>query len=100
MRIIEGQLQGKYLSSLLSTNFKPNKLAPKYNLAVKVITESAKLGLNIKELAEDQFALNIRGLEITNLLNKKKIHFFIELDQLNLFTLEQLIDSSEYSLLT
>ena len=50
---MEGQLQGKYLSSLLSTNFKPNKLAPKYNLAVKVITESAKLGLNIKELAED-----------------------------------------------
>ena len=53
LRIIEGQLQGKYLSSLLGNNFKPNKPALKYNLAAKVITESAKLGLNIKELVEN-----------------------------------------------
>ena len=43
---------------------------------------------------------NIRGSEITNLLNKKEIHSFIESDQMNLFTLEQLIDSSGCLLLT
>ena len=53
LRIREGKLQRKYLSSLISKNCKPNKIAPKYNLALRVLQEAAKLNIEIKELIED-----------------------------------------------
>src|SRR6266487_334611 len=100
LRIREGQLQRKYLSSPISKNCKPNKTAPKYNLALRVLQEAAKLNIEIKELVEDSSSLNLKGTEITNLLNNKESYSFVNSDKMNLFILEQLIDSSGGSLLT
>ena len=100
LRIREGQLQRKYLSSPISKNCKPNKTAPKHNLALRVLQEAAKLNIEIKELVEDSSSLNLKGTEITNLLNNKELYSFVNSDKMNLFILEQLIDSSGSSLLT
>jgi hypothetical protein len=54
----------------------------------------------MKELAEDPNSLNLKGTEITTLLSSKESYSFINSDKMNLFILEQLIDSSENSLLT
>ena len=73
LRIKEGQLQGKHLSSLISKNYKPNKVASKNNLAMKVIQEAAKLDIEIKELEEDPNALDLKGTAITSLLSNKEL---------------------------
>ncbi|CAG8478731.1 12414_t:CDS:2 [Cetraspora pellucida] len=76
LRIKEEQLQRKYLSSPISENCKSNKISSKYNLALRVLQEAAKLNIEIKELIEDSNTLNIRGTKITSLLNNKKSHAF------------------------
>ena len=88
LRIREGQLQRKYLSSPISENCKPNKIAPKHNLALRVLQEAAKLNIEIKELVEDSSSLNLKGTEITNLLNNKELYSFVNSDKMNLFILE------------
>ena len=92
-------MQRKYLSSPISENCKPNKTAPKHNLALRVLQEAAKLNIEIKELIEESSSLNLKGTEITNLLNNKELYSFVNSDKMNLFILEQLIDSSGSSLL-
>ncbi|CAG8799786.1 2397_t:CDS:1, partial [Cetraspora pellucida] len=71
LKIKEGQLQRKYLSSPISENCKPNKMSSKYNLAIRVLQEAAKLNIEIKKLIENSSSFNIRGTEITSLLNNK-----------------------------
>ena len=73
LRIKEGQLQSKYLCSPLSSNCKFNKLVSEHNLVVKVLHEAAKLDIRINEIAEDSNALNIKGIEISSLLDIKEL---------------------------
>jgi hypothetical protein len=54
----------------------------------------------MEEITEDSSNLNISGTEITKLLGKKETQFFLKTDKMNLFVLEQLIDSTENFLLT
>ena len=73
LRIKEGQLQSKYPCSPLSSNCKFNKPVPEHNLVVKVLHEVAKLDIRINEIAEDSDALNIKGAEISSLLDIKEL---------------------------
>ena len=73
LRIKEGQLQSKYLCSPLSNNCKFNKPVPEHNLAVKVLHKAAKLDIKINEIAEDSDTLNIKGTEISSLLDIKEL---------------------------
>ena len=77
-----------------------NKIVPKHNLALKVLYESDKIGLKINEILEDPEKLDINGTEICSLLEKKERQQFALNDTMNLFILEQLIDSSGNFLLT
>ena len=54
----------------------------------------------MKELTKNFNLLNLKRTEITNLLSNKESFSFINSDKMNLFTLEQLIDNLESSLLT
>jgi ribonuclease HI len=100
LRIKEGQLQSKYLSSPLSENFNFNKPVPKHNLAMKILHETAKLGLKINEITEDPNTFKITGTDIMKLLTKKDACSFAESDNANLYLLEQLIDSTGKVLLS
>ena len=100
LRIKEGQLQSKYLCSPLSSNCKFNKPVPEHNLVVKVLHEAAKLDIRINEIAEDSDTLNIKGTEISSLLDIKELRSYKNLDNMNFFILEQLLDSTGSHLLT
>ena len=88
------------MSSLISENCKPIKIAFKYNLVLRVLQEVVKLNIKIKKLVENPNLLNLKGTEITNLLNNKELYSFVNSDKMNLFILKQLIDSSGSLLLT
>jgi hypothetical protein len=88
-------LQSKYLSSPLYENFSFNKLVLKYNLAIKILYETAKLDLKINKIIEDPNTFEISGTDIMKLLTKKDICLFAKIDNTNLFILEQLVDSTE-----
>ena len=69
-------------------------------MAIKVLQEAAKLDLRINEITEDTNTFNIKEIEISSLLDTKEIRSYMKLDKMNLFILEQLIDSTESYLLT
>jgi len=100
LRLKERQLQSKSLKCLTSRKYKFNKSIPKHNLTFKVLHESAKLGLRINKLTDDTDELDKTGAEIYSLLEKKKAYSFASTDRMNLFVLEQLIDSSGKFMLT
>ena len=66
----------------------------------KVLHKSANIGFYINKLTEDADELDKTGAEIYSLLEKKKIHSFASTDRINLFVLEQLIDSLKKFMLT
>ena len=99
-RLKEGQIQSKSLKRLTSREHKFNKSIPKHNLPFKVLHESAKLGLRINKLTDDTDELDKTGAEIYSLLEKKEAYSFASTDRMNLFVLEQLIDSLRKFMLT
>jgi exonuclease III/ribonuclease HI len=100
LRLREGQLQSKSLSCPTSKEHKFSKIMPKYNLAYKVLYESARVGLQINKIEESPDNLNITGNEIVGLLEKEEAQSFVKTDQMSLYVLEQLVTSSGCSLLT
>ena len=88
LRIKEGQLQGKYLSSLISKNYELNKVAFNNNIAMKVIQEAVKLDIEIKELEENPNVFDLKRTAITSLLSNKKSFYFINSNKMNLITLK------------
>ena len=100
IRLKEGQLQSKNLSCPTSKKFNFDRTVPKHNLTYKVLHEAAKIGLRINELVENSNRLDFTGTEIYNLLEKKEAQSFATTDRLNLFILEQVLDSSGRFLLT
>ena len=69
-------------------------------MTYKVLHEAAKIGLRINKLVENPNGLDFTGTEIYNLLEKKEAQSFATTDRLNLFILEQVLDSSGRFLLT
>ena len=65
-----------------------------------MLHEVAKLDIRINEIAEDSDALNIKGAEIASLLDIKELRSYKNLDNINFFILEQLLDSTGSHLLT
>ena len=65
-----------------------------------MLHEAAKLDIRINEIAEDSDALNIKGTEISSLLDIKELRSYKNLDNMNFFILEQLLDSTGSYLLT
>ena len=77
-----------------------DRVVPKYNLALKVLHEAAKLDFRISEIVENLDNINVVGTEISKLLGKKEMQSYAKTDKINLFVLEQLIDSTGNFLLT
>src|SRR5438046_4204097 len=100
IRLKESQLQTKSILSPTSKEFKFNKIAPKHNLIYKVLQEAAKIRLWINKHSESIVNLDNAGTEIISLLGKKEALTFATTDRMNLFTLEQLTDSTRKTLLT
>ena len=65
-----------------------------------MLHEAAKLDIRINKIAKVSDALNIKGTEISSLLDIKELRSYKNLDNMNFFVLEQLLDSTESHLLT
>jgi exonuclease III len=100
LRLKEGQLQSKSLLCPSGSKYNFDKVIPKNNLTLKVMHEGAKLDFRINEIVENLDDINIVGTEISKLLGKKEMQSYAKTDKMNLFVIEQLIDSAGSSLLT
>ena len=100
LRIREAQLKSMYLSNIISNDEKLDDIKLKFNLAFRVISEARKLGFSFQESNAYEVKLDIGGTSLLTMLGKKEIINYRNSNNMNIFTLEQLITNEGNTLLT
>jgi len=100
LRIREAQLKSMYLSNIISNDEKLDDIKLKFNLAFRVISEARKLGFSFQESNAYEVKLDIGGTSLLTMLGKKEVINYRNSNNMNIFTLEQLITNEGNTLLT
>ncbi len=99
-RIREAQLKSMYLDNILSSSEKLEDVKIKHNLALKVIAEAKKIGFSFQESSSYEVKIDIEGISLLSILDKKEANNYRNNNNMNIFILEQLITRKGNKLLT
>ena len=100
LRIREAQLKSMCLNNIISNNKKLDDIKLKFNLAFRIISEARKFGFSFQESNAYEVKLDIGGTSLLTMLGKKEIINYRNSNNMNIFTLEQLITNEGNTLLT
>ena len=100
LRLKDAQIKCKSKFSLLDSRYKFIVNQIKNNLTYNIIQSISKLGFSFQETQTETNNIEIKGVEISSLLEKKALKGFLESKNLSIFTTNQLIEEEGNKLLS